>query len=92
MADHITTYGGTHFTPTSPDINKIHIKDIAHALSLTCRGNGHVKTFFPSDSTAFTVHLKPKPEGIPGESSLPVLYMMQVRPICQMFRRLSKNI
>ncbi len=46
MADHITTYGGTHFTPTSPDIDKIHITDIAHALSLTCRGNGHVKTFF----------------------------------------------
>lgn len=46
MADHITTYGGTHFFPTSPDINKIYITDIAHSLSLTCRGNGHVKTFF----------------------------------------------
>ena len=46
MADHITTYGGTHFTPVSPDSNGIHITDIAHALSLTCRGNGHVKTFF----------------------------------------------
>ena len=46
MADYITTYGGTHFIPTKPDINGIHITDIAHALSLICRGNGHVKTFF----------------------------------------------
>lgn len=46
MTDHITTYGGTHFTPADPDINGIHITDIAHALSLTCRGNGHVKSFF----------------------------------------------
>lgn len=46
MADYITTYGGTHFTPVNPDINGIHITDIAHSLSLTCRGNGHVKTFF----------------------------------------------
>ena len=46
MANHITTYGGTHFTPTEPEPSDIHITDIAHALSLLCRGNGHVKTFF----------------------------------------------
>lgn len=46
MADYITTYGGTHFVPTEPEIDKIHIEDVAHALSLICRGNGHLKTFF----------------------------------------------
>ncbi len=46
MADYITTYRGTHMEPTNPDAEKIHIEDIAHALSLICRGNGHVKTFF----------------------------------------------
>lgn len=46
MANYITTYGGTHFIPTEPNINGIHITDIAHALSMICRGNGHVKTFF----------------------------------------------
>ena len=46
MADYITTYTGEHFFPTAPEKEKIHIKDIAHALSLICRGNGHVKTFF----------------------------------------------
>ena len=32
--------------PTEPDSHALHITDIAHALSLICRGNGHVKTFF----------------------------------------------
>lgn len=43
---YITTYTGKHFDPAQPNIEKIDIRDIAHALSLTCRGNGHVKTFF----------------------------------------------
>ena len=42
----ITTFTGKHFDPMNPDINSIDIKDIAHALSLTCRGNGHVQSFF----------------------------------------------
>lgn len=42
----ITTYTGKHFDPVHPDIERICIEDIAHALSLLCRGNGHVKTFF----------------------------------------------
>lgn len=43
---HITTYTGKHFDPTKPDMSLVDIRDIAHALSLLCRGNGHVKTFF----------------------------------------------
>lgn len=43
---HITTYTGKHFDATKPDMSLVDIHDIAHALSLTCRGNGHVKTFF----------------------------------------------
>ncbi len=43
---YITTYTGKHFDPTCPEGEKIDIRDIAHALSLTCRGNGQVKTFF----------------------------------------------
>lgn len=44
--DNITTYSGAHFAPMKPDADCIHITDIAHALSLICRGNGQVKTFF----------------------------------------------
>lgn len=46
MAEYITTYGGTHFMPTEPIADDIHITDIAHSLSLVCRGNGHVTHFF----------------------------------------------
>lgn len=47
MSNCITTYTGKHFDPTQPEKERICIDDIAHALSLLCRGNGHVKTFFP---------------------------------------------
>ena len=43
--DYITTYSGRHFYPLSPDPDDILIEDIAHALSLICRGNGQVRIF-----------------------------------------------
>ena len=46
MGDYITTYTGKHFEPMNPDPDVIDIGDIAHALSLICRGNGHVNTFW----------------------------------------------
>ena len=46
MSEYITTYTGLHFRPTEPDSDLIRIQDIAHALSLICRGNGHVQTFW----------------------------------------------
>lgn len=46
MSNCITTYTGRHIDPVHPDPNLICIEDIAHALSLICRGNGQVQTFF----------------------------------------------
>lgn len=43
---YITTYTGKHFDPTAPDKSLMDIRDIAHSLSLICRGNGHVNRFF----------------------------------------------
>lgn len=43
---YIITFTGKHFDPTEPEKEKIDIKDIAHALSLICRGNGHLKYFY----------------------------------------------
>lgn len=43
---YITTYIGNHFDPAAPEVEAIDMRDIAHALSLTCRGNGHVQRFF----------------------------------------------
>ncbi|MCL1880934.1 MAG: HD domain-containing protein [Oscillospiraceae bacterium] len=44
--EHITTFTGEDLTPVTPNASQIHIKDIAHALSLMCRANGHFKHFF----------------------------------------------
>ena len=46
MSSTITTYTGKPFDPVNPDPACILIEDIAHALSLICRGNGHVKSFW----------------------------------------------
>lgn len=43
---YILTYTGKYFNPTQPDKKDIDIRDIAHALSLLCRANGHFKTFY----------------------------------------------
>lgn len=46
MSDYITTWSKTHFTPLEPKPEEIHIRDIAHALSLMTRANGHFPRFY----------------------------------------------
>ena len=46
MNNNITTFSGQSFNPVNPDPDTICIEDIAHALSLICRANGHVKIFW----------------------------------------------
>lgn len=46
MADYITTYSKIHFTPLEPNEEDILIDDIAHALSLITRANGHFSQFY----------------------------------------------
>ena len=42
----ITTVSGKLFDPLNPEENLIDIDDIAHALSLICRYNGHTRFFY----------------------------------------------
>ena len=42
----IMTYTGTMFDPLNPKPGQIDSRDIAHALSMLCRANGHFKTFY----------------------------------------------
>lgn len=42
----IQVYSGKPFTFFSPGVSDIDILDIAHALSMQCRFNGHVKKFY----------------------------------------------
>ena len=46
LMSYITTYTRKHFDPVNPDPELISIEDIAHALALICRGNGHVSSFW----------------------------------------------
>jgi 5'-deoxynucleotidase YfbR-like HD superfamily hydrolase len=42
----IQTYTNGRFEPLDPRTNGIRIRDIAHALSMSCRYTGHCKTFY----------------------------------------------
>ena len=43
---HITTYTGKLFDPLIATADEIDIADIAHALHLLCRANGHFPHFY----------------------------------------------
>ena len=42
----IMTYTKKMFDPLRPNAELIDIEDIAHALSMLCRANGHFKSFY----------------------------------------------
>lgn len=46
MHDYITTYNNIRFYPLNPRPEDVCIGDIAHALSLMTRANGHISHFF----------------------------------------------
>lgn len=46
MADYILTYTKVKFKPHEPVADDVAIEDIAHALSMLCRANGHYSSFY----------------------------------------------
>ena len=44
--DWIQTYTGRRFHPLAPRADELDLVDIAHALSLNCRFNGHCRCFY----------------------------------------------
>ena len=49
MNSYMHTYTGKKINPFAFTKDDIDIKDIAHALSLLCRGGGHLKMFYSMD-------------------------------------------
>lgn len=60
MADYITTYSKIQFTPLSPKAEDILIEDIAHALSMMTRANGHFPEFYSVGQHSIACHEEAK--------------------------------
>jgi len=71
--EYIITYKGEHFTPLKPDINQIHIEDIAHSLSLMCRANGHIDHFFSVAQHCINCAVEAKARGFTARVQLACL-------------------
>ena len=78
----ITTYTGRHFDITNMNPDAICIEDMAHALSLICRGNGHVKTFYSVGQHC----LQCAYEAEARDSSWPRSYMTAPSATCPTYR------
>jgi len=70
---YIRTYTGRAFDPGRPDAELIDIRDVAHALSMICRGNGHVKTFFSVAQHCINCALEAEARGLPDRVILACL-------------------
>lgn len=44
--DWIQTFTGLQFWPMDPRATEVRLEDIAHALSMMCRFNGHIRRFY----------------------------------------------
>ncbi len=70
----ITTYTGKNFDSLDVDESLLDIKDIAHALSLMCRGNGHVQHFYSVAQHSLACAKEAKERGYSKEIILGCLF------------------
>lgn len=63
----ITTYTGRRFYPLDPNPSDVCIEDIAHALAMICRFNGHVREFYSvAEHSVHVSHIVPAPYALAG--------------------------
>lgn len=67
------TYTGIEFDPLNPETDKIDIKDIAHALSMICRANGHFKHFYSVGQHSLNCCIEAKARGYSDKVQLACL-------------------
>ncbi len=91
MSNTILTYTGIRINPTDPNIEHIRIEDIAHALSLMTRANGHIQHFTRWPSIRSTVARghgsrvqPPGPAGVPAARCQRMLSVGHHPPVKQM--------
>jgi len=71
--DFITTYKKHRFSPLDPTVGDIDEADIAHALSLMCRANGHFSRFFSVARHSVNCCLEGEARGLSREACLTLL-------------------
>ena len=59
----IKTYTGVMFDPLYPESELIDILDIAHALSMLCRANGHFRSFYSVGRHCINCAMEAKAKG-----------------------------
>ena len=78
MREKIRTFSGIHMSPADPRPEEICIEDIAHALSLMTRANGHFPVFY-----SVAQHSLDRPKGAAAGRCWRVCCMMRARHICR---------
>lgn len=73
MSDYILTHSKTKFYPLEPSEEDISIEDIAHALSMMTRGNGHLKHFYSVAQHSVNCFREAQTRGCPGRVQLACL-------------------
>lgn len=65
MASYLKTYTGLKVDALNPDPDTIELRDIAHALSLNCRGNGQVVYFYSVAQHCINAYLEAVEQNYP---------------------------
>ena len=71
--DFIITFSKQKFSPLQAKAEEIDIVDIAHALSLMCRANGHVRHFYSVAQHCLNCSREAEARGLPEEIQLACL-------------------
>lgn len=71
--DFIITFSKQKFSPLKARAEEIDIIDIAHALSLMCRANGHIKHFYSVAQHCLNCSLEAEARGLSAEIRLACL-------------------
>jgi 5'-deoxynucleotidase YfbR-like HD superfamily hydrolase len=64
MSNEILTYSRRRFNPLTPTVHDIHVTDIAHALSLMTRANGHFRHFYSVAQHSINCSLEARARGL----------------------------
>ena len=71
--EYFATFSGEEFDPNDPNADKIHIEDIAHALSLLCRANGQIIRFYSVAQHCINCTVEAKARGLSARVQLACL-------------------